>query len=339
MAVRYHRGYARRHHHRHSVRYARRPAPERPAATEPAATPAASPPPQAASGGGETGWVNAVFWPRLYDDLFGYVLSPAGSDDRIWAYGYGDIVEGMFPPGHAFADAGAASRRRSPQTTGSVRDEKRDKALARLCTSADGASAVDALMARIEQTVQPTEEQKAPLADLRSALQRSFEYIKAACPATRPLEPTARLDSMDDRIWAARQALLVTRAPIERFYATLTDEQKTRLNGQPPQQGERRMCGRQGPELPAAQIERRVRPNEQQRAAWEALRNTSFGMARFLQASCPAATPASPVERLDAADKRLNALLYAVVILRAPLYAFYGSLGDDQRTRFSTVSQ
>src|SRR5262249_13968211 len=55
MAVRYHRGYARRHHHRHSVRYARRPAPERPAATEPAATPAASPPPQAASGGGETG--------------------------------------------------------------------------------------------------------------------------------------------------------------------------------------------------------------------------------------------------------------------------------------------
>jgi hypothetical protein len=320
---------------RYQVHRASQRAPERHAAVEQPRSPQ-----PAASGNGETGWVRAVFWPRLYDDLFDAVLWPTGTDDRIWAYGYGDIVEGMFPPGNAYADAGATLRRRSPQTTGSVSDDNRDASADQLCTSKHGAGAVDALIERIGQTVQPTEAQQQSLEALRPAFQRAFEYIHAACPAGRSSGPTARLDSMDDRLWAARQALLVTRAPIESFYGTLTDEQKTRLNGALPQAEQRTApCGGQGADLPSAQIERRVRPNQQQRAGWEALRMTSLGMAKFLQASCPAATPATPIERLDAADKRLNALLYAVVNLRAPLDAFYGSLGNEQRTRFNTVSR
>ena len=66
---------------------------------------------------------------------------------------------------------------------------------------------------------------------------------------------------------------------------------------------------------------------------------TSLGMGRFLQASCPASTPATPLERLDAVDKRVNSLLYAVVNLRPPLDTFYSSLGSEQKARFNTVSR
>jgi hypothetical protein len=45
--------------------------------------------------------------------------------------------------------------------------------------------------------------------------------------------------------------------------------------------------------------------------------------------------PGTPVERLDAADKRLNAMLYAVVTLRAPLDGFHASLTDEQKTQMS----
>jgi hypothetical protein len=47
----------------------------------------------------------------------------------------------------------------------------------------------------------------------------------------------------------------------------------------------------------------------------------------------------TPPGRLDAADKRLNTLLYAVVTLRAPVDGFYASLSDAQKTRLSGVSR
>ena len=45
--------------------------------------------------------------------------------------------------------------------------------------------------------------------------------------------------------------------------------------------------------------------------------------------------PATPVERLDAADKRLNSMLYAVVTLRAPLDSFQASLTDEQKQQMT----
>src|SRR4029077_7506887 len=77
----------------------------------------------------------------------------------------------------------------------------------------------------------PTEGQRAKVDALRTALQRGFEYIDKACPSDRPQTPTARLDAMEERGRAGRQALLVVRAPLEQLYASLTDEQKARLNG------------------------------------------------------------------------------------------------------------
>jgi hypothetical protein len=202
------------------------------------------------------------------------------------------------------------------------------------CATQQGSVSADSLIARIEQTIQPTDAQRATLDDLHAAVRHGLDYIDTACPTDRPLTPTARLDAMEDRIWAARQALLLTRAPLERLYGSLTDEQKARLNGPVNQTAARGAgCSTANADLPAALIAGRIHPVPKQRPGLEALRMTSAGLAKLLASSCSTTLPATPVERLDAADKRLNSLLYAVVTLRAPLDGLYASLTEEQKTQ------
>jgi hypothetical protein len=142
---------------------------------------------------------------------------------------------------------------------------------------------------------------------------------------------------MEDRIWAGRQALLVVRAPLEALYGSLTDEQKARLNGPLVQATPRGNGCRQSNVDLVAMLSggrgRQAAPT--QRPALEALQKVSAGLARLLATGCPATMPGTPGERLDAADKRLNAMLYAVVTLRAPLDGFQASMPAEQKTQTS----
>jgi LTXXQ motif family protein len=272
-----------------------------------------------------------VFWPQLADDIFDYILWPSGKDDRLWAYGYDDLVQGALRPPNR---EGASRRGRGTSVASGAADTPAT------CATQQGGESTGALIERIEQTIKATEPQRAQLNDLRVAFQRAFEYIDQACPADRPQSPIARLDAMEDRIWAGRQTLLVVRAPLEQLYASLTDEQKARLNGPLGQSTPRAAgCRESKVDLPTVLMGGRARPAPAptQRPAIEALRKTSAGLARLLASSCPAAMPATPVERLDAADKRLNSMLYAVVTLRAPLDGFYASLTDEQKTQLYRV--
>jgi LTXXQ motif family protein len=315
------------HHHRHA--YARAHSRER-QANAPAQTPTESEPQTGTTTAAPMGTNGPVFWPQLADDVFDYVYWPSGKDDRLWAYGYDDIVGGALRPDNR----APAPRRRTAQAA-AVADAA--GGATGECAAQQGGESAASVGDRIEQTIQPTDAQRARLADLRTALQRGFEYFDHACPAERPQTPTARLDAMEDRIWAGRQALLVVRAPLEAFYAALTDEQKARLNGPLVQATPRGAgCRQSNLDLVAALTGGRGRqPAPTQRPALEALQKTSAGLARLLATSCPSAMPGTPVERLDAADKRLNAMLYAVVTLRAPLDGFHASLTDEQKTQMS----
>jgi LTXXQ motif family protein len=274
-----------------------------------------------------------VFWPQLADDVFDYILWPSGKDDRLWVYGYDDLVQGALrPPGREGASRRGRGRGRGTSLASGAADTPAT------CAGQQGGESGGALIERIEQTIQPTDEQRSKLNELRVAFQRAFEYIDKACPADRPQTPTARLDAMEDRIWAGRQALLVMRAPLEQLYASLNDEQKARLNGPlvwstPRGAG----CRESKVDLPRVLMGGRARPEPTQRPAIEALTKTSAGLARLLTTSCPAAMPPTPVERLDAADKRLNSMLYTVVTLRAPLDGFYSSLTEEQKTRLGAL--
>jgi len=273
-----------------------------------------------------------VFWPQLADDVFDYLFWPSGKDDRVWAYGYDDIVGGALRPAIP-----TATPRRGRTHTASIAGAAADAPIS--CAAQQGGESANSLVERIEQTIQPTDAQRAKVDALRTALQRALEYIDKACPSDRPQTPTARLDAMEDRIWAGRQALLVVRAPLDQLYASLTDEQKARLNG-PLTEGTPRTAGCRESRVDLVTMLTgggRARPAPTQRPALEALQKTSAGLSRLLATSCPAAMPATPVERLDAADKRLNAMLYAVVTLRAPLDAFHASLTDEQKTQMSRM--
>jgi hypothetical protein len=272
-----------------------------------------------------------AFWPQLSDDVFDYVFWPSGKDDRLWAYGYDDIVGGAVrPPAREPAPRRGARATSVAAAGGAPAD----------CASQQGGASAASLADRIGQTIQPTDDQRAKLDALRTALQRAFEYLDRACPADRPQTPTARLDAMEDRIWAGRQALLVVRAPLEQLYGSLTDEQKARLNGPLVSSAPRSAgCRLSNVDLVAALTggggRARPAPAPTQRPALEALQKVSAGLARLLAATCPAGLPTTPVERVDAADKRLNSMLYAVVTLRAPLDGFYASLTDEQKQQMS----
>jgi len=88
-------------------------------------------------------------------------------------------------------------------------------------------------------------------------------------------------------------------------------------------------------QLPVDRIERALQPTQQQEAAFEKLKAVSASAAASLEASCPAKTPETPVERIDAVEMRLDAMVQAAKDVRPALGAFYATLSDEQKVRFN----
>jgi hypothetical protein len=277
------------------------------------------------------GWSGPVFWPRASDDMFDYSLFPAAADNKFWAYGFGDIIESVF----------AASATNPPPAAADV------------CGGAAAASA-DRVIARIEEALAPDKVKDETLAMLRSALAEAGERIEAACRTAMPATPPERLDAMAERVWAMRDATLTVRIPLERFYASLTAEQKARLDGSDwalaaiaadatdGRAGDvPRACAPQqaAGDWPARTIERVLRPSNEQRASLEALRMRLLGMGQLIMSACPAAGSAGPLGRLAAAMDRLDVMLFALMSLGPAVQEFYGSLSDKQKANLHKVVQ
>ena len=65
-----------------------------------------------------------------------------------------------------------------------------------------------------------------------------------------------------------------------------------------------------------------------------------FGQAvAILRAACPDVIPQTPIGRLDAIEKRLDAMIQAAKAIQPALQDFYGSLTDEQKSRFNTLGQ
>jgi LTXXQ motif family protein len=84
-------------------------------------------------------------------------------------------------------------------------------------------------------------------------------------------------------------------------------------------------------------IESAVNPNEPQRAALNELRTASTKAAELIAGTCPADVPAKSTERLQLMEKRLDAMLQAIKVVRPAFEAFYNSLDDAQKTRLDAV--
>jgi hypothetical protein len=85
-------------------------------------------------------------------------------------------------------------------------------------------------------------------------------------------------------------------------------------------------------------LEEIVKPTEAQRAALDALKAASTKAADAMAAACPQDYPATSPARLDAMEKRLDAMLQAVKTVRPAVDAFYAALTDEQKRRLDEVS-
>jgi len=299
--------HGRHHHHRHAVR---REAPPSPAATH--EQPALS------------SWSGAVYWPSAYRDTFGYILSGATEAGAFWTHSSDDIYDAVLVPA-------MASTLLSDKPAANACADERNQGVS---------------LAPMQRSLRPTEAQRALIDALGDALAQASDRVRASCtPTSTPASPTARLETMWDRLRALRQAVGLVRTPLKALYDSLSDEQKARINSLSEATAARRRGSVLAPQAcaesasqnrawPAKPIEEAVQPTDPQRASLVALASTTSHLSALLQPSCPQAMLVTPTGRLEAVANRLDSMIYAVTLERAALNTFYASLNDDQKARF-----
>jgi hypothetical protein len=86
----------------------------------------------------------------------------------------------------------------------------------------------------IERAIQPTEAQRLALTELRAASAKAAEIVSMACPRELPQSSPARLEVMEKRLDAMLQAVKTVRPAFDALYASLSVEQKARLDSAGP---------------------------------------------------------------------------------------------------------
>jgi hypothetical protein len=85
--------------------------------------------------------------------------------------------------------------------------------------------------------VRGDEVQRASLRVLQDAIAQAGELLKTDCPTYRPITPVVRIDAMEQRLDAMLRAINIAQPVLQKFYGSLTDEQKERFNRLAPVQG------------------------------------------------------------------------------------------------------
>jgi len=83
---------------------------------------------------------------------------------------------------------------------------------------------------QIEEAVKPSDAQLDELDRLDEAVGQAVAILQAACPAETPLTPPSRLVVMQTRLKAMIDAANTVKPALDRFYASLSNEQKARFN-------------------------------------------------------------------------------------------------------------
>jgi LTXXQ motif family protein len=294
-------------------------------------------------GGIVIGWIGPVFWPYAYYDFFDYVFWPYAYDD-FWPYAYDDVYYGIYGPyayyGPSVAmDTGVvpAPRRRAQAPRAAGVCNAQPSQLAQWPTQ------------RISEVVQPTDAQRTALEELQVESAKSVELLKGACPNDLPSTPPGRLTAMERRLEAMLGAVRAVQPALDRFYQSLSDEQKARFNAvalgrdsgsAKDQRNLAGLCSQSAAGvtgLPIDRIAAAVQPDESQRGALDALREASISASASLKTDCPTYEALTPVGRTEAMQQRLASTLAAVKTVEPALTKFYDLLSDEQKARFNAM--
>jgi hypothetical protein len=90
--------------------------------------------------------------------------------------------------------------------------------------------------------------------------------------------------------------------------------------------------------LPAEQISSKLHPTANQKSLLDDLVSAFDQASNIVKASCPSDVPFTPVGRLDAARKRLLAIIQAVKAVRPPLAKFDDTLSDEQKQKLAAMA-
>ncbi|MGC0388289.1 MULTISPECIES: Spy/CpxP family protein refolding chaperone [Bradyrhizobium] len=299
-------------------------------------------------------WLGPVFWPYAYSDIFNYTFWSYAYEPGYWAYAYDDFVDTVFWGGDSpYAAYASTNPYDYPQARG---DRARPRAsvsrqtLQQLCGTPDkGVTAWP--LADIARAVQPTPEQRALLDELKTAAADAAGVFKDSCAETYALTPPGRLRAMMNRIGATLEAVKIVRPALENFYNSLSDEQQARFNALGPNVGDRssqqqeassESCGDPKSsltQLPIQRIEAVLHPAGKQKEALDRLSEATAKGVEGLQAACPNDVPLTPVGRLEAMQRRLEAMLTAAKLVEPALDEFYATLSSEQKARFNTLQQ
>ena len=296
------------------------------------------------------GFVGPLFWPYAHDDFLDYTFYPYAYD-TFWPSAYDDVYDGIlgvYGSSTSPAYVGSGTGSAYIATPGQPQQPSAGVA-SHVCTD-QTAGVTDWRINEIAQTVEPDDAQRAALDELKTAMTKAIDILKAACPTDLPSTPTGRVEAMHVRLSALLESVRTVRAPLAKFYDLLTDEQKARFNtlpsGEDQNEPERRkelteLCSERASgiaSLPIERMERAVQPDEAQRAPLRDLRDAIARAGELLKVDCPTYKPITPVVRIDAMEKRLDAMLRAVNTVQPALQKFYGSLTDEQKERFNRLT-
>jgi len=300
------------------------------------------------------GWFGPLFWPFAYWDFIDYTFWPYAYD-VFWPYAYDDVYWGFYGP-YAYPDPVYVNAPSAPSGGGRARTAKTATAAAttigEVCSNRPPVL-TDWPIEQIAKTVEPDQIQQTALNELKDATTKALGVLQAACPNDLPSIPTGRLQAMRKRIEAMLQAASIVRPVLERFYNSLSDEQKARFNAVAPEEkaaptgrGARpepdlaQVCSGQAAkatDVPTRRLEQVLRPSDAQRSALDALNDATIKAADVLKANCPGDEALTPPGRVAAMEQRLNAMLQAINIVQLALQNFYSILSDDQKARFNAL--
>jgi hypothetical protein len=292
------------------------------------------------------GMTGPLTWPTALEDVIGFTLWPGEYSERLRLHGIGDVLNTVMIPASAFA-----ARLRPTQTT--ARSDTRQPAAAAAASSLGVCNLVPASeewpIPQIERTVDLNAEQRTTLAQLKTAFGEAAVRIRAACRDEASPSSADRLRTMQATLWAVHDAAIQLRAPLAKFYGSLTDEQRQKFAAPASAQADPRsmtpaaiakLCGApQSNESMVRQAEQSLNLNRAQRASLDAFQKKSAEMGQFLMASCLRPVASTPVERIDAAADRLTALIFAASTVNLALNDFYNQLDDGQRSKFDSAAR
>ena len=297
------------------------------------------------------GWYGPVFYPYAYSDIFDYAFWPQGYDDDYWYVAYDDFFDGVY-----YGEVGPPAEY-LPETTGSyARDDATAhptyKSVSELCKQ-PGSGITAWPISEIQQKVGLNAEQKDLLNGVKQAGAKAADVFKQTCPSENAfaLTPPGRLASMTARLDATLEAVQTVRPPLEKFYDSLSDEQKERFNEIGPKKtdspeaqaalpDDAKKCGEAKPgltNLPIEQIDDALNPNDAQQAELDKLGEATVKAVGILQSACPSETPLTPPGRLQAIEARLQAMADAAKTVKPALDGFYASLNSEQKARFNRL--